>query len=73
MDKIKALLSDPDLTARIDREWNRLSAKYEATYASMPKKLMERQELSFHPFVKLLGFLCVGLEQVAGDIVEIGV
>jgi hypothetical protein len=73
MKEIQALLSDPHLTARIDSEWNRLSERYEATYASMPTKYMERKELSFHPLVKLLGFLCVELERLAGDIVEIGV
>ena len=73
MERIKTLLSNPYLTSRIDSEWNQLSEKFEAAYSSMPIKYMERKELSFHPFVKLLGFLCIDLASLNGDIVEIGV
>ena len=34
---------------------------------------MERTELSFHPYVKLLGYLCLEIDRLPGDIVEIGV
>lgn len=73
MEKIETLLSDPYWTSRIDSEWNQLSEEFEAAYSSMPTKYMNRNELSFHPFGKLLGFLCIGLGQLIGDVVEIGV
>lgn len=71
--RIKTLLTDPALIERIDLEWNRLSKEYEALYSSIPKKYMIREELSFHDFIKLLGFLCVELSSLKGDVVEIGV
>jgi hypothetical protein len=73
MERIKALLRNPSLTSRVNNEWNRLSEEFEAAYSAMPIKYMERKELSFHTFVKLLGFLCIDLASLYGDIVEIGV
>jgi len=34
---------------------------------------MQRTELSFHPYVKLLGYLCLETSELPGDVVEIGV
>lgn len=34
---------------------------------------MERSELSFHEYVKLLGFVCIDVYSMIGDILEIGV
>jgi predicted O-methyltransferase YrrM len=39
----------------------------------MPNSGMERRELTFHPYVKLLGYLCVELADIPGDVLEIGV
>jgi SAM-dependent methyltransferase len=71
--RIKTLLANPSLISRVDGEWDRLSEQFETTYSSIPIKYMERTELSFHPFVKLLGFLCIELTPLIGDVVEIGV
>ncbi|KND59492.1 hypothetical protein BVER_01361c [Candidatus Burkholderia verschuerenii] len=68
-----AMIDDPSISARIDAEWDSVSRDYEAAYAAMPIKFMERTELSFHPFVKLLGYLCLDVESLSGDVVEIGV
>lgn len=68
-----ALMNDPSISGRIDAEWERISRDYEQAYAAMPVKFMERRELSFHPFVKLLGFLCLDVASLNGDVVEIGV
>ena len=73
MERIKALLSNHSLASRVNSEWNQLSEEFEAAYSSMPIKYMDRKELSFHSFVKLLGFLCIDLASLNGDIIEIGV
>ena len=73
MERIKALLSNPSLASRVNSEWNQLSEEFEAAYSSMPIEYMDRKELSFHSFVKLLGFLCIDLASLNGDIIEIGV
>jgi hypothetical protein len=39
----------------------------------MPIKYIERTELSFHPYVKLLGYLCLDVQALSGDVVEIDV
>lgn len=67
------LLNEPEMVARVDGEWDRLTGDFAAAYDSMPTKFMQRGELSFHKFVKLLGYLCLGLKGLEGDIVEIGV
>jgi len=73
MERITTLLSGRENRARVDRVWNELTRDFEQTYASMPVKFMQRTELSFHDMVKLLGYLCIDLAPLAGDIVEIGV
>jgi SAM-dependent methyltransferase len=73
MKQITTLLSDPNVNMRIDGVWNQLSEDFEQVYASMPVKFMQRAELSFHSYVKLLGFLCIELAPLEADIVEIGV
>jgi len=39
----------------------------------MPTRFMARTELSFHQYVKLLGYICLDVWDIPGDIVEIGV
>jgi methyltransferase family protein len=73
MERIRALLSDPSAISQVGREWDQVSQQFEAAYSAMPVKYMARKELSFHPFVRLLGFLCLNLASLSGDIVEIGV
>jgi hypothetical protein len=73
MNMIEKLTSDPYLSSRVESVWDQLSQEFEAAYSSMSTKYMDRSELSFHPFVKLLGFLCLEVTPLPGDIVEIGV
>jgi predicted O-methyltransferase YrrM len=67
------LLSNATVGDRVETEWRSLSEQYQAAYLAMSPKYMARPELSFHPFVKLLGYLCVALYSVPGDVLEIGV
>jgi hypothetical protein len=73
MNRVNKITSDPQLIAQVESVWDRLSRDFEAAYSSMSPKYMDRPELSFHPFVKLLGFLCLEVTSLPGDIVEIGV
>jgi cephalosporin hydroxylase len=73
MDRIRTLILDQQLTSQVERVWNQLSQDFEAAYTAMNVKYMDRTELSFHPHVKLLGFLCLEVATLPGDIVEIGV
>lgn len=73
MERIQALLSNSKICARVDSVWTKLTEDFERAYSTMPVKFMERTELSFHSFVKLLGFLCIELAPLDGDVVEIGV
>lgn len=71
--KVNALLRSPELREKVDREWYRLTKKYSELYEVMPNKHMQRTELSFHEYVKLLGYLEFALRTLEGSIVEIGV
>jgi hypothetical protein len=73
MDSLKTLMTDPATRARVDNEWDKLETDFAAAYAAMPVKYMSRTELSFHSYVKLLGFLSIDVASLEGDIVEIGV
>ncbi len=64
----------PDHVQAIDAVWQDLEREFSGHHADMPKEhAMPRAELSFHQHVRLLGFLALASERVAGDIVEIGV
>jgi cephalosporin hydroxylase len=66
-------LSDIQASSRVDTAWDRISADFVDAYKKIPRQYMERTELSFHPYVKLLGYLCLEIDQLPGDVVEIGV
>ncbi len=68
-----AILADTTAMSRVEAVWTEIDGEFEAAYSEMPSKFMERTELTFHSFVKLLGYLCIDLEQTLGDILEIGV
>lgn len=67
------LLRNAEFSARVEGTWDTLAREFDSTYAAMPVKFMERTELTFHPYVKLLGYLALDLRGHPGDIVEIGV
>lgn len=68
---------DPSIKKIVDDTWYQLGKEFEELYARLsleiPEKLMPRTELSFHEQVKLLGYLCVEIADLPGDILEIGV
>ncbi len=68
-----AVLSDPDFSARVESAWAGIAREFDDAYAAMPVKFMPRTELTFHPYVKLLGYLCLDLWDHPGDVLEIGV
>ena len=57
---------------KIDLEWEQLSKQLDSL-AQRAKKRMQREEISFHSDVKLLGYLSAMLSNVEGDILEIGI
>jgi hypothetical protein len=67
------LLKDPAAIAKVEETWKEVSERFEWADRRMPERFMERTELSFHPFVKLLGFVCLDLKDTPGDVLEIGV
>jgi len=73
MTRLVKTLSDIQASSRVDAAWDRISADFVDAYEKIPRRYMERSELSFHPYVKLLGYLCLEIDSLPGDIVEIGV
>lgn len=67
------ILSDETAMLQVEQVWSDIAQEFDKFYELMPEKPMARTELTFHPFVKLLGYLCISLADVPGDIVEIGV
>jgi hypothetical protein len=70
---LSEFLNDKAAVSEVERSWNALSERFEIAASRKPVPFMEREELSFHPFVKFLGFLAIDLRNTVGDIVEIGV
>ena len=61
-----------DNRSKIDFEWEQLSKQLDSLSQSA-KKRMEREEVSFHSDIKLLGYLSAMLANMEGDILEIGI
>jgi SAM-dependent methyltransferase len=73
MKTLTELLADPTVVGEVERAWDDVTRRFEQAAAHKPRRFMEREELSFHDYVKLLGYLAVGLRGTPGDILEIGV
>lgn len=72
--KINALISDPALQETMGKIWELLGLHFAQLQAMLPaEQAMARREISFHDHVLLLGYLCHLIENLPGDIVEIGV
>lgn len=67
------VLHDAAVSGRVETLWRMLADEFETAYAAMPAKAMTRTELTFHPYIKLLGYLSLDLANLPGDILEIGV
>jgi len=71
---LNAFISNPGLNESIETIWTLIGQHFEQAQAVLPpEQAMQRKELSFHDHVRLLGYLALLLEGVAGDVVEIGV
>ena len=66
------ITSDLKIKERVDDIWEVITAEFAAVYAQM-NPTMEREELSFHDNVKLLGYLSFDVQHLVGDVLEIGV
>ncbi|PKO87248.1 MAG: cephalosporin hydroxylase [Betaproteobacteria bacterium HGW-Betaproteobacteria-12] len=72
--QLNEYLSNPELNEMISTIWALLGKHFEQAQTSLPAdQAMERRELSFHDHVRLLGYLCHLIQDLPGDIVEIGV
>lgn len=68
------VLETPHLNDMVATVWDLLGQSFKQAQALLPsEQAMVRKELSFHDQVRLLAYLCVLIEKLPGDIVEIGV
>lgn len=71
---LNLVISKEDSSKYINLVWNITGSDFDAAKTLMPiSKTMKRDEISFHDGVKLLGYLCLLIEELNGDILEIGV
>jgi cephalosporin hydroxylase len=73
MTQLANILNDAQINLRVNKTWDRITADFETAYKQIPRSYMKRTELSFHHYVRLLGYLCFETEKLPGDIIEIGV
>ena len=69
----KSNLFNPLSTSKVNETWIEVTNEFEYHASSNVRPRMKREELSFHSDVKLLGHLCLEVEALPGDILEIGV
>lgn len=71
---LRNLFGEARVRQGVDDIWSTIGASFEKVRRELPaKQAMARKELSFHDHVKLLGYLCLLLGELPGDLVEIGV
>jgi hypothetical protein len=74
LQELNAFIATPTINDSVSQVWNLVGEHFVQAQATLPaEQAMERRELSFHDHVRLLGYLCLLLEGVPGDLVEIGV
>lgn len=72
--ELNRFIDEHEAEGSISRIWEQIGDDFIRAQASLPPEhAMRRQELSFHDHVRLLGYLCLLLRGVPGDLVEIGV
>lgn len=68
------ILENPQLNEMVATIWDLLGRSFEHAQTVLPHDhAMDRKEISFHEQIKLLAYLCMLVEGIPGDIVEIGV
>lgn len=74
LQELNGFIGNSQLSDSISQVWKLIGQHYEQAQASLaPEHAMSRTELSFHDHIRLLGYLALLLEEVPGDLVEIGV
>lgn len=74
LQELNAFIATQTINESVSQVWNLVGEHFVQAQATLPaEQAMERPELSFHDHVRLLGYLCLLLEDVPGDLVEIGV
>jgi len=74
LQEIKEFINSPGLNQSMAQVWELIGHHFEQAQATLPpESAMQRREISFHDQVRLLGYLALMLEEVPGDVVEIGV
>lgn len=74
LQELNAFIANPSINDNVSQVWTLVGEHFIQAQATLPaEQAMERRELSFHDHVRLLGYLCLLLEGVPGDLVEIGV
>lgn len=72
--ELNEFTSDPTLTGCVTQVWELIGQHFEQAQDSLPpEQAMRRREISFHDHVLLLGYLSTLIEDLPGDVVEIGV
>jgi len=72
--ELNQFIEMPEKTRTITEIWHTIDQRFvEAQKTLAPENAMARREISFHDHVRLLGYLCLLLDNQPGDIVEIGV
>jgi hypothetical protein len=70
--ELNRFLDDPAVSDNVTQVWTLIGQHFEQAQANLPAEhAMQRRELSFHDHVRLLGYLCLLLEGIPGDLVEI--
>ena len=68
---LKNLLSEARVQKGVDDIWGMVGGIFEQAQKELPAQhAMSRRELSFHDHVKLLGYLCLLIGEIPGDIVD---
>lgn len=73
-EELNEVIGHPELKEMVDDVWALLGNGFQRAQASIPEEmLMARKEISFHEQIKLLAYICALINDLPGDIVEIGV
>jgi hypothetical protein len=71
---LNSFISNPQLNDSVAQVWTLIGQHFEKAQSVLPAEhAMPRRELSFHDHVRLLGYLALLIEDIPGDVVEIGV
>jgi predicted O-methyltransferase YrrM len=74
LERLDLITTKGESNAYIDLVWHLLGSEFQSAMVDIPPEhQMKRTEISFHEDVKLLGFLCLLIDDIKGDILEIGV